>query len=143
MTTRPYRMAERIMFSVGLPPVPLRRNSETRSTTWRSKLKREYQEQVWCAGHAPASAYVPMAKYGNPWELPWERATVHYTWRSTHETDQDNVIASMKPALDVIKSTGPRPLGIIVDDAGAVVSATWEKVSKRADECVEIEIVRL
>lgn len=141
-----------------MPPRELRTNSMTRNTAYRAKLKREYQEQVWCAGNErlpgidgkciarpgrhvwKAEAPHSTALYLAP-VLPWKKAQVEYVWRSTHETDVDNIIASMKPALDVLKATGPRPLGIIADDGpGIEVSARWEKVSRRSEEAVVITI---
>ena len=68
---------------------------------------------------------------------------MRYRWHSTHQVDEDNIIASMKAALDVIKLRGsPRPLGIIEDDSGATVSAEWVKSPTRKGEHVEIEIER-
>lgn len=146
--------SQMVKFSVALPPKALRRNSETRNHNYRAALVREYQEAVWCAGQ-PATDAITAYKNGTEspsdryqkivarHRAPWPRARVHYVWHSTHRCDEDNIIASMKPALDVLKATGPRPLRIIQDDAGAVVSASWRKVQRRADEHVEIEIVRL
>lgn len=142
---------EVVSFVVPLPPVALRRNRQTRVHNYRARLVREYQEQVWVSGAAafserwPIFVGPPHNRTVNPEspKMPWERARVHYEWRSTHETDADNIIATMKPALDVIKSTGPRPLGIIRDDGpGVEVTATWVK-AKRADQCVLIRIERL
>ena len=66
-----------------------------------------------------------------------------YHWYSIHETDEDNIIANMKAALDVLKATGPRPLGVIADDGpGISVRAVWLKAMGRGDERVEIEVVK-
>ena len=150
-------MGEIIRFDVGLPPKALRRNSETRNVHHKARLVREYQEQVWCAGsdaqfHYDNRRIDTCFKSGridpkkraewNTGRQPWERAHVKYTWRSTHPTDADNIVASMKPALDVLKGTGPRPLGIIVEDGpGITVEGVWEK-ARKADEGVLIEILR-
>lgn len=132
--------ADAVSFTVPLPPVALRRNRQTRVHNYRARLVREYQEQVWCEAQR---GEWPLKKSVGANGMPWERARVQYEWRSTHETDADNIIATMKPALDVIKSTGPRPLGIIKDDGpGVEVTATWVK-AKRADEAVLVRIERL
>ncbi len=140
-----------VRFSVPLPPVALRRNSETKRHGYRAKLVREYQEVVWCAGNSNATRVGELhvrqrVGFTGLWRYPdepWERATVHYRWHSIQQPDEDNIIASMKPALDVIKATGPRPLGILADDKGAVVSAEWVKAARKADERVEIEVTPL
>ena len=125
-----------IEFAVPLPHVGLRRNSETRNTRYRAALKRQFQEDVWIAcSTAPAGV--------NLLSLPWARASVHYIWYSTHATDADNIISTMKPALDVLKATGPRPLAILVDDGpGVSVTAEWKKAAKRTLEGVTIRITR-
>lgn len=136
-------MTETIRFTVGLPPSGLRANRRTRHINYGAKLKREYAEVVWCAGNVAMAE----GQRGNAWvfNYGWERATVRYTWHSTHPMDQDNIIATMKPALDVLKAHGPRPLGIIRDDSPdcVSVSATWQKAATRKDERVEIEVERI
>jgi hypothetical protein len=124
---------DRIAFDLPLPPRPLRRNSLTRHYGYRARLVREYQEQVWCA----ASASVAPG-------MPWSRARVRYVWHSTHPTDADNIIATMKPALDVLKATGPRPVGVVLDDGpGVEVQAEWRKARSRSEERVRVEVERL
>jgi Holliday junction resolvase RusA-like endonuclease len=129
--------------------VKLRRNSATHQHNYRAALVREYQEQVWIAGQRinliiDDGAYITEGIVTAPPIVPWERAEVRYTWYSTHETDVDNIIASMKPALDVIKSTGPRPLGIIRDDGpGVTVTAEWKRERVRDKQRVEIEVRRV
>lgn len=149
-------MPDVIRFSVGLPHVALRRNSETRAIGYRSKLKRQWQEDVWCAGSVMYDAQMRLRVNGQmttqlPREVraiirswPWGEASVHYVWYSTHETDADNIIATCKPLLDVLKATGPRPLGILADDGpGITVTAEWHKVAHRKDERVLVHIERI
>ena len=135
-----------ITFTVSLPPPSIRRNSETKKHAYRAKLIREYQETVWCAGYEVWSRSVPAQHRSTPERLrwhPWPKAHVHYVWKSIQQTDEDNIIANCKPILDVIKSTGNRPLGIIGDDKHAQVTCEWQKAAHKADECVIVEIEKL
>lgn len=138
-------MTETIRFEVPLPPGPLRRNRETAHRGYRSKLIREYQEQVWCAAkgnHGPQRfGECPMCDG----DMPWPRAHLRLTWRH-HRVgpDVDNALASCKWLIDVLKATGPRPLGIVQDDSPEhlTVKLTTEKVRSKAEECVVVEIAR-
>ena len=149
-------MSETITFTCPLPPIALRRNRETRSNGYRAALIREYQEQVWCAFHARhvvPNDYGHDVSYCNTSQLrfkggrgyPWERAKVTLTWRHHRAgPDEDNALASCKWLLDVLKATGPRPLGIVVDDSAAhmTVSLTTEKVRRKEDEGVIVTVER-
>lgn len=136
-------MTEMIQFAVPLPPVGLRRNSLMRHLPGRARLTREYQGRVWCEAHMwHAPHWTVMTEVADK-GIPWERAKVHYAWHSTHQTDEDNIIASMKAALDVLHMKGARPLGIILDDSGAEVTATWVKAAHKADEEVIITVEKI
>ena len=166
-------MSESIRFVAPLPPVALRRNSETTHKGYRSKLVREYQEQVWCAGWGEVGSpckdqdgMVYTSQFttrnrmvlrgwggvttgaGDPTEyifLPWEKAHLVLTWRHHRQgPDHDNALASLKPLIDVLKATGPRPLGIFVDDNPdcLTIDIKTEKVSKKQDEGVVVEVSR-
>ena len=142
-------MSERITFLAPLPPVALRRNRETASRGWRARLVREYQEEVWCAGRAalPISRCAVLHVEGRcPDELPWARARLTLTWfHHRAGPDADNALASCKWLIDVLKATGPRPLGIIQDDSPDCldVAINVEKVRSKAEEGVLVSIERV
>jgi hypothetical protein len=79
----------------------------------------------------------------HPW--PWEKAHVRLTWRHAGVApDTDNALASCKALIDVLKATGPRPLGIFRDDSPdcMTVSLTTRKVAHRKDEGIDVEVIR-
>lgn len=138
-----------ISFLVDLPPLALRRNSETAQRGFRARLVREYQEQVWCAGQRlvqtlEAGGYV-QATMTCPPAVPWPRAHLKLTWRH-HRVgpDADNALASCKYLIDVLKATGPRPLGIFRDDSPdcLTVEIRTEKVKHKQDEGVLVEVTQ-
>ncbi len=150
-------MSETIRFECPLPPRGLRRNSlalrrdsQKQTHGIRAKLAREYQEQVWCAGHmvGPSSlGHLTVALPGF-WQddLPWERAALLLTWRHAGVApDEDNALASLKPLIDVLHSRGARPLSLVVDDSPAHLSirCVTEKVRSRKEEGVVVELTRL
>jgi hypothetical protein len=134
----------------------------TNNTAYRAKLVREYQEQVWCEGSDAVFRFdnqrIDMCmKSGridpkkraewNAGRIPWDRATLTLTWRH-HRVgpDADNALASCKPLIDVLKATGPRPLGIFVDDSPdclEIMPMRVEKVASKSGEGIVIEIERI
>ncbi len=143
--------AGRIAFLVPLPPRALRRNTATverenpkpgqskrRSVHWseRAALKRQYQEDVWCAGYVRGGR-----------GCPWERARLTLEWRHAGiAPDQDNALASLKSLIDVLHCKSNRPLGIVVDDSPEhlrIEPVQCVKVKHRADEGVYVEIEKL
>ena len=131
-----------VRFTVGLPPVGLRRNRETRSHNYRAALVREYQEQVWIgAWNDPATN-----RFLANGDRPWDRAHVSLVWKHHRMgPDQDNALSSLKALLDVLHSRSPRPLGIVVDDSPAhmTVELRTQKVRSKAEEGILVTIVRV
>jgi hypothetical protein len=143
-------MAEVIRFAAPLPPVKLRRNSATHQHNYRAALVREYQETVWCGGWSKIVGAWHEHREGisgsiHGHHLPWEKAHVRLTWRHAGVApDTDNALASCKALIDVLKATGPRPLGLFIDDSPEhmTVELTTCKVAKRTDEGVDVEVIR-
>lgn len=148
--------SERIEFSVPLPPSALSPNARAH---WREKnaAKQAYAEAVWVAGqrltspitNADAStttgqALVTHAKLApsSYSDLPWSWAAVHLIKHSTHESDQDNIIASCKVLIDTCSSKGTRPLGIFEDDKRIAVTAEWKRERVRSKGRIEVVITR-
>ena len=137
---------ERVVFECALPPVALRRNSETAHKGYRAKLVREYAEQVWCAAMDETRSQLPRNRRWGWNGKPWARASLRLTWRHHRAApDPDNALASCKVLIDVCKSTGPRPLGIFRDDSPDclhIEPMVVEKVRTKAEECVVVSIER-
>lgn len=127
----------RIEFFVPLPHRALRVNSRTQARGWRAKLKNDYQEQVWCAGHTGIRVEGGL-------DEPWGRARLTLEWRHAGVApDPDNALASLKPLIDVLHTRSNRPLGIVVDDSPehlTIEPVRCVKVAHRNLECVYVEI---
>lgn len=138
-------MTERIVFSVPLPPKSLRANARAH---WAVKKEDAdaYADVV--------AAYWRGARAGQL-PPPWERARVTYTWKHAGVTpDHSNLGGNTKHLQDILcvaPKLSPQQaakyrrwhLGIIENDSGIEAVFKSEKVAHKADECVEIEIVRL
>ena len=125
-------MADVVTFTVALPPKELSPNARAH---WRAKnaAKQAYAEEVWAAGWE--------STYDEPKE-PWTWAAVHLVKHSTHETDQDNVIAACKTLIDCLSTKGTRPLGIFEDDKRVSVTAEWKRERVRSKGRIEVIVTR-
>jgi hypothetical protein len=133
-------VSEVIWFSAPLPPVGLRRNSQTPKHGYRAALVREYQEQVYCEG---ANASLDFAN-AFP-DKPWEKAHMRLVWRHAGVgPDHDNALRWLDPLIRVCTTGGERSLGIVVSDVPEclTVQLETEKVRSRNQEGVIVEIVR-
>ena len=139
-----------VRFSVELPPRGLRTNSRAQNRGWRAALTREYAEAVWIAGYASITKAVrekareprAVVVLGNP----WEKAHLTLTWKHAGVApDRDNVIHNCKALIDVLHARSKRPLSLVVDDSPAhlTIEAFTEKVRRRVDECVVVELHEL
>ena len=144
-------MNESITFDCPLPPGPLRRNRETAHKGFRAALVRAYQEQVWCAGHMSGHSLQLGAAIAPPpfWyeSMPWPKARLTLTWRH-HRVgpDADNALASCKYLIDVLKATGPRPLGIFRDDSPdylEIMPMQIVKIRSKAEEGITVLVERV
>jgi len=139
-------MSESVSFSCPLPPRALRTNHRTPHHGYRAALVREYQEQVWCAGRVAAVELSSPPNIHRSVLPPWAKACVELVWRHAGVApDEDNALASCKYLIDVLKATGPRPLRIVRDDSPDCLSVaiTTRKVAHRAQEGVEVTVVRI
>jgi Holliday junction resolvase RusA-like endonuclease len=127
-----------IEFACPLPPRGLRTRSRTQHTGYRSKLVREYQEEVWIAGHQQQAVSV---------RPPWAKARLRLTWcYASNPPDADNALASLKHLIDVLHTKSKRPLGIIVDDRAdclTIERVELEKVAHRHEERILVRIEKL
>ena len=134
-------MAESITFSVSHPPACLSPNSRAH---WRTEnaAKQAYATEVWASGVGIKGIKRHRLRDTPELQMPWEQAAVHLTWYSTHQKDQDNIIAHCKGLIDGLSTKGTKPLGLFVDDKNITVTAEWAKVSKKAEQRVEVTVTR-
>lgn len=140
-------MSESVTFTVPLPPTALSPNSRAH---WRAKnaAKQAYAEAVWIAGSDACfvACFTPhedvAAHHSSDRHPPWKWAAVHLIKHSTHQTDQDNVIASCKVLIDCLSTKGTRPLAIFEDDKRIAVTAEWKRERVRAKGRIEVVITR-
>lgn len=140
---------ERIVFSVPLPPTALRSNS--RAHRWaKKKAADEYADAIQYALGCQRLVAAPRRLWN-----PWTAARVTYTWKHAGVApDHSNLGGNTKYLQDIIcvaPKLSPEQaakykrwhLGLIENDSGIEAVFKSEKVAHKADECVEIEIVRL
>lgn len=142
-----------IEFEVPLPPKELRLNHRAQHWAARAKAADAYSEVVAITfGNYEA----PLTTGPLCSRLPWDRASVTYTWRYAGvRPDIDNIAASIKVLQDSL-GCAPAPnsrskdkrerwyLGLVAED-GALEPVTFqrEKVARRAAECVVVRIERI
>ena len=135
-----------IRFTVPLPPVFVRSNSRSHWAR-RVKAKQEYSECVF-------DHWLDVCReYRNAYmleDVPFDAARVTFTWRACHLPDQANVLGNCKALLDILcmapkttQTNNTTYLGLLEDDRNVEAIGKVEKVSKRVDECVVVEIVKL
>ena len=130
-------MADAVTFTVPLPPKELSPNARAH---WRAKnaAKQAYAETVYVMGVMSFECCDEHA----PKETPWKWASVHLVKHSTHETDQDNIIAACKTLIDCLSTKGTRPLGIFEDDKRIAVTAEWKRERVRSKGRIEVTVTR-
>lgn len=155
-------MSESVTFSCPLPPRELSPNVHSETVTdgfggkkrkaihWSKKnaAKQAYAEAVWIAGSDACfvACFTPhedvAAHHSSDRHPPWKWAAVHLIKHSTHQTDQDNIIAACKVLIDTCSAKGTRPLAIFEDDKRIAVTAEWRKERVRAKGRIEVVITR-
>lgn len=137
-------VTETISFLVPLPPSALRPNRRAPHWATRRKAADEYSEDVWCDAHVSGAVC-------DRWSLkmPWLRARVTYTWRYAGVApDIDNIAGALKALQDClcvapVKASKDRwYLGLVENDQGIEATFKREKVARKADEGVYVEIER-
>ena len=150
-------MADAVTFTCPLPPKELSPNARAH---WRAKnaAKQAYAEQVWIAGNEAKDEWTDISTLFRPGLFkrahglssvrmrvdrePWTWAAVHLVKHSTHETDQDNIIAACKTLIDCLSTKGTRPLGIFEDDKRVSVTAEWKRERVRSKGRIEVIVTR-
>lgn len=143
-------MAERLAFLVPHPPSALRPNRRAAHWATRYKAADEYSEAVFVAwmerGDGPATWFKWAARTNGPYKA----ARVVYTWRHAGVApDIDNIAGAIKVLQDCLcvapaKASEDRYyLGLIENDQGIEATFRRQKVSRRADEGVFVEIERV
>lgn len=109
--------------------------NRSRYTHWGkiSQAKTKLQKETANSGWAAIQWY-KQTNDSDTWE-PMAKAVVDFTFRLPRRRDNDNAVASMKAALDVlqVKTTGKiAGIGLIKNDSGFKIGKiSWEKIQGR------------